>query len=81
MRPTVAFATTAKWAHVSLSLESKKNSLIRLHSSTDLSTLVYTRLVTRLYSSILFYIRPHSSVTRLHLSPLVYTCLVTHLCF
>ena len=40
-------ATTAKWDHVSLFLESKKKFLIRLHSSTfvcDSSTLVYIRL-------------------------------------
>ena len=40
-------ATTTKWDHVSLFLESKKKFLIRLHSSTfvcDSSTLVYTRL-------------------------------------
>ena len=53
-------ATTTKWDHVSLFLESKKNFwfvYICLHSSSDSSTLVYIRL--------------HSSETGLHSSTLV----------
>ena len=61
-------AITRKWDHVSLSLESKQNFLIRLHPSG----FVYTRLLTHLHSSTfvkwlvysrlwLVYIRLHSS--------------------
>ena len=46
-------ATTTKWDHVPLFLESKKNFLIRLHSSA----FVYTHLVTCLHSSTFVYIR------------------------
>ena len=58
-------ATTTKRDHVSLFLVSKKNFLIRLHSST----FVYTRLVTRL----------HLSTFVCDSSTLLYTRLVTRL--
>ena len=64
---------------------------IGLHSSTlvyiclDSSTLICNYLHTRLHlssdSSILIYIRLDSSVTHLHSSKLVYSHLVTRLCF
>ena len=60
-------ATTTKYDHLSLRLESNKSFLIRLHSSSDTSTLVHIRL--------------HLSVIRLHSSTLVCTRLVTCLCF
>ena len=83
---------TAKWDHVSLFLESMKifldsSTLVYIcrNSSSDSSTLVYTRLVTRLHlsseSSALVYIRLNSSVTRPHSSSLLSTRLMTRLYF
>ena len=79
---------TAKWDHVSLFLESKKNFFdsstlvyICLNSSSDSSTLVYTRLHLSSESSALIYIRLNSSVTRPHSSTLLSTRLVIRLYF
>ena len=59
--------------------KNKMNSGIK-EKMFDSSTLVYTRLVTRLHSysdsSTLVYVRLHLSVTRLHSSTLTYTRLV-----
>ena len=69
-------------------LESNKDFLIRLHSSSDSSAVVYIRLhssVTRLYSpsdsSTLGYIRLYASVIGLHSSTAVCNRLVTRLFF
>ena len=53
---------------------SSTHMYIRLDSSSDLSALLYVRLDSSSDSSTLFYICLHSST-------LVYTCLVTCLCF
>ena len=76
-------ATTRKWDYVSLFLESKKKKkfdssalvYICLHSITESSTLVYTRLVARLHS-----FSDLSTVVYICLW-LVYIRLVTCLCF